>query len=198
MWMEILQQPRLSFVWDNSLFTCWCTAGWGNIGLCRWLPPSDFRRSSVWWRPGPSVAPCPGVVSGLCLGSRWNSSDSQPHSASQTGESLYGNNDINILILFFLSFVLLKAGDIIVQNLGTFLLLEKILWEQFELHDHVGQSGRDFLLEEKIGVSLIMRFARVQQFLNRYWSWRVPSTSIYTWFLGKITIWEGEVPGIFI
>ena len=72
--------------------------------------------------------------------------------------------------------LILKAGDVIVQYLGTFLLLEKVLGEQFELHNHVGQSGWDFLLEEKIGVCLIMRFTRVQQLLNRYWSWRVPAT----------------------
>ena len=71
----------------------------------------------------------------------------------------------------------LEARDVVIQNLSALFLTEEILREEPELHDHVGEAGGDLLLEEEVGVGVVMRLPVIQQLLDRYWSWCVPWTS---------------------
>ena len=60
-----------------------------------------------------------------------------------------------------------EARDIVVKNLCALILTLEVLGQELELHDHVGQSGRDLLLEEEVGAKLVGTLAMVQKMFNR-------------------------------
>ena len=69
-----------------------------------------------------------------------------------------------------------KTTDVIVEDLSTLFLLLQIIWQQLELHDHVGQPGGDLLLEEEVGAQLVGGLAVVQQMLDGDGRGNVPRT----------------------
>ena len=59
-----------------------------------------------------------------------------------------------------------EARDIVVKNLCALILTLEVLRQELQLHDHVGQSGRDLLLEEEVGAKLVGTLAMVKKMFN--------------------------------
>ena len=66
-----------------------------------------------------------------------------------------------------------EARDIVVKNLCALILTLEGLGQELELHDHVGQPGRDLLLEEHVGTKLVGTFAMVEKMFNRDGGWDI-------------------------
>ena len=85
--------------------------------------------------------------------------------------------------LFTINNNLLEAGDVVCENLLALLLAEQRLGQQPQLHDHVGQPGRDLLLQEGEGVRLVVVPPVLQEPCDRHCSWVVPEIKITNIFL---------------
>lgn len=85
--------------------------------------------------------------------------------------------------LFTINNNLLEAGDVVCEDLLALLLAEQRLGQQPQLHDHVGQPGRDLLLQEGEGVRLVVVPPVLQEPCDRHCSWVVPEIKITNIFL---------------